>query len=986
MAKIADSQGINWLGSKWNQKQFVLGIPGGNTANTGGIVYIERIDSSGDPQSGVWLHTDGTNLRMTTGSTKPSNTESGGSVIGSAGADTALSNIASVQIPNGGDLIPANADQVSVGTAAAYMSDIFFGADLYHQTATFDTKLSFTTPSADRAYTFPDVAADGEVMINIGAANVISLVKGSSTLVLNANADLDIAAGKTVDINAAVTIGATAALTTSGSNAIVLDQRVATTASPTFVAVTCQGITSTTTLFDVSVTGSNVAAIQIGADDQYITFGASDATDSRIYYNGAALTFYDSVSGALTLAQLSAGTPLNPIVVGDLTIGEGMIECDTTQDITTYFKRNNATGTNAVVEIENSHATPTSPTLLLDSDCTADADVLSITNAGTGYSVSTTLGATAGEGIEVIFATGGTANGIFLDGSTGTYVGASGSGMLHIHQTGTLAQTDATCIFINFDGTYAANGEGACLLIDDNGTASSTNYSVSINSNAVNAMKVVTANAGMMNLVMTGAANQTVQVVDIDTQWIGTNNVGCVEIDSDGVIVAGANLLRISGTGANEAQSYLAEIVSTGNVVTSTDGICLRIDESGTAAGTSYAAFITSTANAGLGVSISGVGVEAVNIALPAAHVVNGLAIVGDYDGASGKGMISATSTGTHVAADTSLFIGSHSTGAPAASARGSILRLVDTTSNAADAWVAFISSTNNDGLLIDTGAIADINLKLTGVTAQEASMMVIAGDTTAGWEGEPNAGMLHINAIGARSDTTSSLLLISDITGASVASGRGTSMRIVDATTVGADSWVGYIKTTANDGLLIETGHIDGKCLWLKNSTAGVDSTLHVDGATGGWVGVDDTGLLHLDNDGTQVTGAGMIHIAKTGATGANMTGSCLEIQDASTGGSTSGYAAYINASGALEALHVVGGLVLVDEVLTATKGLVSLALDTNVTTPPTDAELDAVTDATQQVAGFIGIVDDADAHANVYVIVHDGTKWWQATLTACA
>jgi hypothetical protein len=47
-------------------------------------------------------------------------------------------------------------------------------------------------------------------------------------------------------------------------------------------------------------------------------------------------------------------------------------------------------------------------------------------------------------------------------------------------------------------------------------------------------------------------------------------------------------------------------------------------------------------------------------------------------------------------------------------------------------------------------------------------------------------------------------------------------------------------------------------------------------------------------------------------------MTGSCLAIVDASTGGATAGYAVYLNVSGALEALHVDAGKVQFDEDLT--------------------------------------------------------------------
>jgi len=124
MAKITDAQGAMWLGSKFNTQQMKLGIPGGPSANQGGVVFIERIDGSGDPQNGIWLHTDGTNLLYTAGATAPADTNTGTAITG-AGADTALSNIASVQIPDAGDFIPVNDNQVDLGSSSKQFKDIW---------------------------------------------------------------------------------------------------------------------------------------------------------------------------------------------------------------------------------------------------------------------------------------------------------------------------------------------------------------------------------------------------------------------------------------------------------------------------------------------------------------------------------------------------------------------------------------------------------------------------------------------------------------------------------------------------------------------------------------------------------------------------------------------------------------------------------------------------------------------------------------------
>jgi hypothetical protein len=55
-----------------------------------------------------------------------------------------------------------------------------------------------------------------------------------------------------------------------------------------------------------------------------------------------------------------------------------------------------------------------------------------------------------------------------------------------------------------------------------------------------------------------------------------------------------------------------------------------------------------------------------------------------------------------------------------------------------------------------------------------------------------------------------------------------------------------------------------------------------------------------------------------------------------------------------------------------------------TNVSNPPTDAELDAIfgTPATRY-PGFIAVVDDAGAGLNVYLVVTNGSNWFYQLLT---
>lgn len=54
------------------------------------------------------------------------------------------------------------------------------------------------------------------------------------------------------------------------------------------------------------------------------------------------------------------------------------------------------------------------------------------------------------------------------------------------------------------------------------------------------------------------------------------------------------------------------------------------------------------------------------------------------------------------------------------------------------------------------------------------------------------------------------------------------------------------------------------------------------------------------------------------------------------------------------------------------------------NVSSPPTDAQLDAAFGTPAAVgAGFRGLVDDNDADTAVWFVVSNGVSWWYEALT---
>ena len=55
-----------------------------------------------------------------------------------------------------------------------------------------------------------------------------------------------------------------------------------------------------------------------------------------------------------------------------------------------------------------------------------------------------------------------------------------------------------------------------------------------------------------------------------------------------------------------------------------------------------------------------------------------------------------------------------------------------------------------------------------------------------------------------------------------------------------------------------------------------------------------------------------------------------------------------------------------------------------TNVSNPPTDAEIDAIFGTpAARYPGFMAIIDDAGADTTVWFVITNGTSWWYEGLT---
>ena len=155
----------------------------------------------------------------------------------------------------------------------------------------------------------------------------------------------------------------------------------------------------------------------------------------------------------------------------------------------------------------------------------------------------------------------------------------------------------------------------------------------------------------------------------------------------------------------------------------------------------------------------------------------------------------------------------------------------------------------------------------------------------------------------------------------------------------------------------------------------------------TGAWVGAATTGMLDIRSTGALVADGSLVRISSAGNIAAANDGACLEILETGAAQATS-YAVKIDST-SNEALHVATGKMLVDEIADFTLGLTVKMADDNVVngSTPTNAEAITAFGAAATVGdGFIGFIDDANAHANEAMVVSDGTKFWYVTMTACA
>ena len=272
-------------------------------------------------------------------------------------------------------------------------------------------------------------------------------------------------------------------------------------------AWTFAGTSNNDITWSSAMTTANV--LEITANDltsgSMIYLASSDANMAGEYircFDGSADDFTVGEDGRVTIAGPASGTDAIAITQGDITstaghlimtlgnatltdgnllLSLGNITVANTADEVNKISRNNATGTNAVLEIEQTH-TDGGMVLLIDQNEDSDVDAISVTNDGLGFALSSTGAVAGSRGFEFISATSGTETGLLLDGASGgaAWVGKATTGFANITSDGTLANASASLLRVDLTGgAAAASATGACAAFIDNASAGS-GYSVYI--------------------------------------------------------------------------------------------------------------------------------------------------------------------------------------------------------------------------------------------------------------------------------------------------------------------------------------------------------------------------------------------------------------------------------------------------------------------------------------------------------------------------
>lgn len=633
-----------------------------------------------------------------------------------------------------------------------------------------------------------------------------------------------------------------------------------------------QIVSANTSADTLQITANDTAAgnlISLNAD-------ATMTTGCYVYcYDGSAQDFAVKLHGEVEIAG-AANTDMLTVALGHVQVDSGKLEVDSSaNDIGSHFITNESGQSTSTLLVHNNHATGTNKALEVIQDATGASTGIDLIHDGTGPALYVhPATARTGYGIHMSATNQEAEKLILIDGAataasdegtievSTTGVLAAGGNLLRVKNTGHQAAASFAVEIVN-SGNAVNSTDGACLRIDHTGTTQSagTTYAAWINATADRALKIAAGRSDILGDTYFGIAGTGVDVYlygdnsgkhtwwDMDGNTDGelifintsilfdqTNCDYRLDADSDALSLIEVNdhasgAFTIGASGGSEGLDLIWQPVTSGDHVKFDAGTdaCTFTDVPLTLAGADSSGTLlaltgidttgdsdTVTINhSGDGAAIkitttiaTSQGLEIVTATDSDVSQILVDGVTGNWVGDNDVGMVHLTSDGTLAHADASLLQILH-TGAVAASARGACLRMVDTSANQSDSWMAYMSTTNNDGLLINTGAVADINLKLTGLDAQVGQMLHIDGTGgSTGWDGVNDMGCLHVNTLVLNNAGATGLFV--DHAGQPISAAEGACARFIQSTGAAqTNSFLVEIEAITTGGALhVDCGH----------------------------------------------------------------------------------------------------------------------------------------------------------------------------------
>ena len=575
------------------------------TGNFGDISIVKIESLTGNPTDGTVLEvvshdTDADALLVTANSINSIQVAGSGALnlLGGVGTVT----YTDWQFTDDG-LLTLAPDLGGAGITITPSAGLTTGLDVSNANITNGVSLGATTLLGTTAvinFTNFDVSGAGAVVATSGAFGTLKQdalvpVTGGGTITLNGDGIGGVSIGNvstgTITLGGGATLvnlPSTTDLTLAGGVISLTDTANSAILSATNNTVTTANLVTLTA--NAQTSGNGVSYTTTGAvltGSAYyagITDGAGFTGYYFRAYDGGADDFSVKRYGATTIAG-NAATNVLTVTAGDVQIDAGRIEIDNTGDVVNRIARNNAVGTGAVLEIEQTDAGGGIALLIDQKNTTAGEYAIDIASAGATQLHFTANGA-AGSGMLYDATNAWTGQALVID--AGPWLGTLNRGVIDFRSDSAATAEVGSVIYVKMQGTAAdaAAIDGKGLYIEDEGAVTAGSYLAKLDSKANTALHISNSGAAADGIKFDVADSYTGQGIVADLgPWLGTSGEGFINIVSDNAatVPAGQYIrMRQLGTGQHAA---------------AISGTMLYMEDDATApaAGTSYVMNIDAT-------------------------------------------------------------------------------------------------------------------------------------------------------------------------------------------------------------------------------------------------------------------------------------------------------------------------------------------------------------------------------------------------------